>query len=419
MSYKYKSLKYKIKYLNICGQVGGYDYNCPETHNFKCDIDTKNYNLCVKNQSICNDENYSKNDVRIPVANILSAQDEDDYLDDKCKSKRAYDYNLANSCMHQNLPIIYEYDNSISLSNFSICTLNVMGICRQGQLDHDLLIERVNILRNYILNGDCDILCFQEMSVKFFNALYTADVKEIYPYCYEENLTDELLTTRNKDIEVFTMTKQPLSKVTVYELEGNLNYTNSMGIYEYENLIIFNCYLQAGSNKSIAQEKKWLHYSRCRSQQLTFIKSLIDTQYKDKNIVMLGDFNFNIDDKNMVWPEQSIFDSLMLQDSWINDDSGYTENTDINSMRYNNKLINKHYRYDAIMCSKNMHINETKLICDQPSLLPKELNEAYEHIIIGNKSLLDKQKIRHNKDDPERYDLFVSDHFGVQTNLTI
>ena len=56
--------------------------------------------------------------------------------------------------MHQNLPIIYEYDNSISLSNFSICTLNVMGICRQGQLDHDLLIERVNILRNYILNGE-------------------------------------------------------------------------------------------------------------------------------------------------------------------------------------------------------------------------------------------------------------------------
>ena len=133
-----------------------------------------------------------------------------------------------------------------------------MGIYRnENESIYNLMKLRAWWLSQYIIAEQPDILCFQEMSQTFLNFFYKEKIKELYPYSYEQDISNEyLLEHRQKDIEVYIISKIPLKKVTIYPLEGNIDYTNFLGVYEFNNLIVFNVYLQAGSTKSLGQKYK-------------------------------------------------------------------------------------------------------------------------------------------------------------------
>ena len=231
------------------------------------------------------------------------------------------------------------------------------------------------------------------------------------------------------------------------------------GIYEFDSIVIFNVYMQAGSKKSPGQKYKYQHYSRCRSQQLLFIKSIIDS-YKPKPCIVLGDFNFDLNGTIEDWPEKNIFNSIGLSDSWTKglDESGLTENTDINHMRFNSKLEEKKLRYDAILYTKeNIKLldKSSKVICKNGLYLEDDLfkynNDYIKAIlpkIIPSDIKLKYKKNNYNSDsndssdssdsngsndfnsssssssssdstssnssnDSKIFELFISDHFGV------
>jgi hypothetical protein len=211
-------------------------------------------------------------------------------------------------------------------------------------------------------------------------------------------------------------------------LQGNLGYTNSLQILEFKNLIVFNIYLQAGSKASPGQKYKWKNYSRCRKQQLKFIREQI-INYKDIPIILLGDFNFDLNDLDE-WPEKKDLDKIELYDSWIecnkNKDmkEGLTENTEINHMRYNSKFEKKLFRYDAILY-KNLKSIKSKVICNIPEKLDekfnvkyKEYNKIYENVILPKDKLSDKRIIKTIENNENIYDLFISDHFGVESTFS-
>ena len=411
--------------MNYTGQV---EYTCPASHSTFCDVHTKNYNLCTKNAMTCDNEDYDYDDVTIPIPILDNVEKGEEIEHLRNISKNYVEDNLTHKCNITKEPSSKTFGNFYSPNNFSIVTLNAMGIYR-GNDDglYSLMVFRVKILQNYIIMNQPTIICFQEMSIPFFNLLYDdEDIKRLYPHYYEDDLSVEKLQERNKDIEVFAMSKIPISTVRTFELEGNLNYSDSLGIYEFEDLVIFNCYLQAGSDKSKGQQYKWLHYSRCRSQQLRYIKTMIEKI--NKPTIILGDFNFNLNDDVSKWPEKRAIDDLIndeefqIKDSWKTlhpDKPGNTEDTDINSMRFNNKLMEKHYRYDAILYSKHLEPTESEIILNEPIILPKELNNYYEEkILIPEKERTDQ--IKYSKgysQDNKRYDMFVSDHFGVCSNF--
>ena len=289
---------------------------------------------------------------------------------------------------------------------------------------------RCKIVRDFLILHKPDMICFQEMSEAFFRFLYTDKLKQIYPY-FEEDLSE--MKHRQKDIEVFLLSKFKPKKVSVFALNGNLDYTDSIGVYEFNNLVVVDVYLQAGSRASPGQKYFWKDFSRCRSQQLGFIKNQIQPfMQQNMGVVVLGDFNFDInsigteDEEN--WPEGIILKSIGLIDSWQTFHNpaphteewkeGLTENTELNTLRYNSKLEPKMFRYDAIFSNDILKVTDSEVIFNKgiPLTSKKEI-DAYESIIIP-KSVKSTHMSRIVKNEHGGYNLFASDHFGVMSTFT-
>ena len=465
LKYKYIYLQLKKSQYNLVG--GEIKYECPKDYPFLCPNTSNNFGLCIKDKSkikqnvLCNKlDDYNKDDYQIPIVN-------NDLLDENEKviiqqniqrgtDKGYIETNLTKSCYIQSTPpIIYDYNlpssKHLCPNEFSIITLNIMGIYRNNESVYNLMKLRMNMLNKELLELKPDILCFQEMSNESFELLYNKELQKIYPFYYANNIDE--LDKRNKDVEVFVISKYSIKKVTLYPLEGNLGYSNSLGVYEFDSIVIFNVYMQAGSKKSPGQTFKYQHYSRCRSQQLLFIKSIINS-YKPKPCIVLGDFNFDLNGTIEDWPEKNIFDSIGLSDSWTKglDESGLTENTDINHMRFNSKLEEKKLRYDAILYTKeNIELldKSSKVICRNGLYLEDELfkyNDDYIKAILP-KTIPSGIKLKYKKNNynsdtdsfsdsdsfnssngsnssddsndssssngSKIFKLFISDHFGV------
>lgn len=269
------------------------------------------------------------------------------------------------------------------------------------------------LLKDEILGKNPDILCLQEMSQEFLNFLYTGDIKIIYPYVYENPINLE-----GKDIDCCVLSKFEPIKVTMQNLDGILGYYNTLQIIEFKNLVIFNCYLQAGSKASPGQYMKWMHYSRCRAQYFEYIKSLMG-EHDNKGIILLGDLNFNLNGTVEEWPEKKYLDALGLQDSWTKThpltEPGLTEDTNKNFLRWNSKFEKKEYRYDAILCNKLLIPIKSTIFGDKSVKIIGDDNKYYEKVIL--KKVLDERIIKstylNEGQVKNQYDLFISDHFGV------
>ena len=80
------------------------------------------------------------------------------------------------------------------------------------------------------------------------------------------------------------------------------------------------------------------------------LRILIDNT-DNKNIITVGDFNCNLDGSIEDWPELKELKKSNFKDLWKDKGygDGFTENTDINFMRWNLKSKAKKFRYDAIL----------------------------------------------------------------------
>jgi len=419
----------------------------------ECPKNSINFGLCMNNKdftSNCSNLNYDYQNKSLVSLPQICVNDVIEYNNDIIRGKEkgyAPDHFLE-PCINnseENTTVIENQVGDTIPSTFSIVTLNAMGIYRGEPVEINngkyngnnpaliLMSLRAKIIRDYLTSEKPDIICFQEMSQVFLDLLYTVELKKIYPHYYEKNL-NKPMTNREptKDIEVFIMTKYEPKKVSVYALKGNLNYTCSLGIYEFNNLVIFNAYMQAGSKNSAGQKYFWKNYSRCRGQQFSFIKNLIEKYKKERSggIILLGDFNFDINvigtpDKDE-WPESNVLKNIGLTDSWLSKHkskkhwgAGLTENTEINTMRFNSKLEEKMYRYDGVFFNKDkMTVVNSKTILTDGVNLADKYNYAYENEIIpkfvkSNEELMRKIKTNHDGG----YDIFASDHFGVYSSF--
>jgi exonuclease III len=421
----------------------------------ECPKKSVNFGLCVdeSKQELCNTLDYDPSDKESISLPEFCVDDVVEFADDiiRGKEKRYSPHNFIKPCSNKDdvSDIVIDNETGDNVPNdFSIITMNAMGIYRGDEpveLDEDgnytgknesliLMSLRCKIVRDFLLKNKPDMICFQEMSETFFNFLYTEKVKDIYPYFYESDLTN--MKKRSKDIEVFILSKYKPKKITVVALTGNLDYTDSVGIYEFNNLVVVNVYLQAGSRASPGQKYFWQDFSRCRSQQLGYIKNKIAPfMTKNMGVIVLGDFNFDInsigteDETN--WPEGIILKGLGLIDSWNHFHrnpkpntqlwkDGLTENTETNTLRYNSKLEPKMFRYDAIFANSKLSVSNSFVVFDKglPLHTEKE-NSAYESVIIP-KSVKSSSKLMAKiiKNRDGGYDLFASDHFGVMTEFT-
>jgi endonuclease/exonuclease/phosphatase family metal-dependent hydrolase len=307
-------------------------------------------------------------------------------------------------------------------SPFKIVTQNALGLYRGeigqppepgsvNEATYDLMALRTALFRDFLKKNRPDFVCLQESTPTFVDLLDKDSIPEMYPYLYPTEDEMLVLQSNGANANVSMFSKYPARKSSTFMLQGNSSYFNSLGIYEFDNLVLINVYMQAGSEISPGQKYKWENYARCRRQQLMFIKQQIDKirAAASKAIVVLGDFNFELNsiryegekigrpvrDQNnhliydpansdMKWAEHKFLvgeKGLNLNDSYkelyLDSPSedvreGYTEYTDVNTFRFLGKLEEKKLRYDGIFFNDDLRPIECKVVNDTPTILDND-----------------------------------------------
>jgi len=392
---------------------------CPNKSPFLCNINSKAMGLCREKPEDCNRTIITGKDNIVPETYLKPTEN---------KEAKMFFYdsdNYGKSCFKWHLLYEKKFSNPTILPNdFTVMTMNIWGLSVNNMVKYTFMEQRMGKINSIIQDNKPDIICLQEMSYSAFNFLNPL-VSNVYKRSEDPFLTDaEMKKHRNRDIDLFAYLKYEPIKVQIYSVGGVLNFEYGVMVIEYNNVVIFNVYLQSGSGYSPGQENdlNTIHYSRCRREQYELIKQKIFDDYSDKKIIVCGDFNIHLDGENKEWPEKKELDSIGLIDTFrtLNPSTdGFTEDTQNNTMRFNIKLKDKQFRFDGIFI-KGLKATKSIIIGKNYSF---DLTEAQVEIVkeylhnIGksNKFYL----IRYSDSDNKIIKWWPSDHFGVLTKLSL
>ena len=294
----------------------------------------------------------------------------------------------------------YDTHNYI-FKNFSIMTWNLWATPCYIKLSK--LDERYKYIINKIKTCDCDIMCFQEVSQHLLTKLLNDTNLKNYYFSHSKVNNNYLNTT-------LIISKFKFNQIKVYHLKTE--HDCSLTLAKIGNIHVLNCYLQSGGYFSNLKKGNIRKYHQYRMIQLDEIYNII-SNLKSENIFLMGDFNFNLDGNKNDWPEMNIFNNYrkLFDDSFIKSgqDYGLTEDTYINTMRYNIKKYHKCFRYDGILYKSNkFKLDDFKIIGQEPvfEISKDHFNELYNH-----------QPLKVNENN--KVDWFISDHFGLVSNFKL
>ncbi len=277
-------------------------------------------------------------------------------------------------------------------------TYNVWGI---EEFKFSLLDERLPYIIKTLKEQDLDIICIQEASETVIN--YFSNDEWIKNTYYISEVNECIDWSTRGDQTCITLSKQKPKYQDIYNLVADYNY--SLLVSVFDNFVVFNCYLNAGGKFSAT--KGWEKYHECRCNLLPIIGKLID-RHRGENIILAGDFNMDLDGHENSWPELEELNKLNLNDSWCLDNPGYTEDTDVNTMRWNIKRNKKRFRYDAILYKGNIKSKDPQVFGNKPvfEITPDTFKDVTgKEVDVINENCC--------------VDWFPSDHFGVSVTLII
>jgi len=388
---------------------------CPDAYPFLCNINSKAMGLCRESPQMCNRTLITGKDNIVPTSYITP----DENIEAKIFN---YDSdNFGRSCNKWHLLYEKKFQKPIPLPNdVSIMTMNIWGLSVNNMVKYSFMDQRMNKISEIINDNNPDIVCLQEMSYNSF-ILLNPHISNNYKRSEDVFLSDdEIKKQRNRDIDLFAYLKYEPIRIQIYSVGGVLNFEYGVMIIEYSNVIIFNVYLQSGSGYSPGQEGEFntIHYSRCRREQYETLKTKIN-EYPDKKIIVCGDFNIHLDGDHQEWPEKKELDSINLIDTYrsLNTDHGFTEDTKINTMRFNIKFKDKQFRFDSIFV-KNIRPIESLLVGTKSfDLNDSQLQILKEYLIGIGKG--DKFHLIRYKPNSKIVEWWPSDHFGILTKLSL
>lgn len=451
-TFKNKYLKYKKKYIDLKNNLMGgnplylnnpsiltkgkyekmnmdekneFPFYCPKKSKYLCTINTPNFGLCKNKLEDCDVYNGEN---KYPILDIESNPDRSKMVE----KGKDFGYNLNSDKNCSKLELNSKGDYKLTKSDkkvpdkFKIMTWNLWYSMKEtGDKEKDLFHidffnKRMEIIADKILSSNADIVCLQEIGELTFDQIYPS-IKLVYPYFYENpsNFEKNTMGKRKRNLETLCLSKYPAQSFKLFGVEGNLDYNNSMLMIEYDKFIVFNVYLQAGTKYSPGQKDLWFNYSRCRYNEYMSIQNYINKNKLTKPIIVLGDFNTNLNGNYDEWPELRAFQQMNLDDFWLkksNNNSGFTENTQINLMRWNVKFEEKELRIDGIFGSADLfYVKKIKLIGTKPFNIDSEFQDKFIKYRVPN--IEDKlSKIRKNNDEIK---LWPSDHFGVLAEIIL
>jgi len=387
---------------------------CPDRAPFLCGNKTLSRGLCVQTEADCSTRSNSLRNIPKTPENALGKKY--GYTDEPDLGRHCY---FSQETMKLNYTATFDDGEEVP-PTFSCLTYNIWGLAKNLKIQR-LFQLRKPLLEDTIRKSGADLLCLQEMSAFSYGELEGL-IRE-YKFASEVPYPQGTpVAGRNRQVDVYFLSKYKPSAIHVYGLPGVLGYSNCFMVVEYKNLIVFNLYNQAGSIHSPGQTHKWIHYSRCRYDILQTIWNLIQIKYSEKNVVICGDFNFHLDGSIDEWPEIEMIHTLKANgfiDTFRSVNPGLpglTEDTDLNLMRWNQKLIEKHLRYDGILFRgawkpTSSEVFGTEIRC----LTPADSEWFIENMSEAKEKGLEHLRLCEGGGIP----INPSDHFGVITNFSM
>ena len=141
-----------------------------------------------------------------------------------------------------------------------------------------------------------DVYLLQEVSKELLDAFKDLHLIVIKNFYFSIDFIEE----NDKQLQTIIISKIKPYEFKNFYIGGISNYYNSFSLIKFNNLIIVNIYVQAGNYDSPYLEKNWKKFQQCRVYNIKYIKKYIYKKYyhKCKNIIFLGDFNFDINEVN-------------------------------------------------------------------------------------------------------------------------
>jgi hypothetical protein len=314
---------------------------------------------------------------------------------------------------------------------FKVLTWNIWGLNKRDHSGEkylflsELMMLRMEKIVSIIVEADPDIIIFQEMSYESLGMIKgfmrQSGIKyNIYCENFSKYNPEKFDKVINRDLDTCVFSKYVPSFITQHKIPGNLGYWLPVTFVSFGEICIVGCHLQAGSKHSPGQEKVWHHYSRCRTEQLFAIKHAISTICPDKTIIMCGDFNMHLDGNKSSWPEIKWIADFKVIDTWRclypkkAVARGFTEDTDVNHMRWHMKFIKKKFRYDGFFLKNSLSPHallvpiSATLIGTEGYLMDDDMFDNFLKVM-GNTS---------KESETLSKSYHPSDHFGVMTTFS-
>ncbi|MEC4895392.1 MAG: endonuclease/exonuclease/phosphatase family protein [Oscillatoria sp. PMC 1051.18] len=230
--------------------------------------------------------------------------------------------------------------------------------------------ERAKVLLKIVKNCAADVIGLQEVTPSFLQlVLQKKWIRENY---YISDSTGKTVTPYG----IILLSKFPIRQLALYELPSSM----------YRKLLVASLSINEERFQiGVVHLESKKYFASRRERQLAKIFPVMENA---DYAVLMGDFNFCSS-----WTEENAKIDRSYQDLWSalrSDEAGYTEDTDINIMRLEQKGKAKQVRFDRIL-----------------------LRSSYPGWQANTIKLLGREPI-----SPELPNVFPSDHFGLLGNLT-
>lgn len=262
------------------------------------------------------------------------------------------------------------------VSPLNVLTYNIWGAPQDKNSPLFNFEKRKEAILDILTTENPDVICLQEVSKEWAEAILSNQFIRDH---YFSTDPDSGRMVSYFGLSQMTLSKFPITSSTVYGLPGYEIYSllSTQIQYNGKNVCINNVHLHSGAE-----------YSAFRIAQLKTIQNIISKNDADLNI-LAGDFNFG---DGPQWSENQHIPND-FQDIWKKThkrDPGFTEDTNINKMRFNFKKKIKQERFDRIL------LKDKKSLC-----------KAFDIKKLGTKPI------------DGAGETWPSDHFGLASKIEI
>ena len=302
-----------------------------------------------------------------------------------------------------------KYSNNSLRDKLRIGTYNVWGI---EKFKYSFLEKRLPHIINTLLKNDVEVWCLQEVSKQVLTE-FESNTNITQKYAFSCGVDDIDWDYSGVVTLILTQILPNKGKIFKYRLIGEQNYHSTM--IQLGQITIVTVHLQAGSSSSAGVAGNAEKYSKCRSVQIKQLFAEINKQSATDKLIFLGDMNIHMDGDTNKWPELIEFQKQNLKDAWriIKPyQTGFTEDTKKNSMRWNIKQKEKRARYDIVtykgddITVGNINIIGNKKVFD---IEISEFEPYYKKLGLTEEMLV--------KNSKGKLDWFGSDHFGLIADI--